>query len=306
MNVHHVPVMVEQVLAALKPGSLGAYIDCTVGEGGHAESILTVAPQESRVLGVDLDNYALSTARGRLKSYADRTSFFHGSFANLDQISAQAGFKPADGVLFDLGMSSMQLQSADRGFSFSRPGRLDMRFDIRQSLTALQLVNGLPESDLSDILYRFGEERFSRRIARAIVRARPFQTTVQLATVVAGIMKVSRGGIHPATRVFQALRIAVNGEIDNLSAGLEQALRILRSGGRLAVISYHSLEDRVVKRAFRRESSVCVCPPETPICICCHEMTVRLINRKVITPSRDEQRQNPRSRSARMRVIEKL
>ncbi len=306
MNVHHVPVMVDQVLDALIPGSPGAYIDCTVGEGGHAQSILTAAPQESRLLGIDLDADALSTARGRLEPFGDRVALVRGSFAELAESAARAGFEPADGVLFDLGLSSMQLQNADRGFSFSRAGRLDMRFDARQSLTALQLVNGLPESELADTIYRFGEERFSRRVARAIVRARRLETTVQLASVVAGAVRARRGGIHPATRVFQALRIAVNGELDNLRAGLEQALRVLRSGGRLAVISYHSLEDRLVKETFKRESSACICPPETPVCICGHEPTVRLVNRRVIRPSQEERVENPRSRSARLRVAERL
>ena len=307
MDVHHIPVMAGEVLAALRVRTNGAYIDCTTGEGGHAAAILGAVEPGPRLLGIDLDADALSTARNRLRNYGGRATIVKGSYTGLEEIAAGHGFVPADGILFDLGLSSAQLESAERGFSFARPGKLDMRFDAEQRLTAHDIVNHRSEQDLADIIRRLGEEPGARRIARAIVRARPIESTTGLADVVrraAGTRK--RRAIHPATRTFQALRMAVNGELDNIKEGLAQAIRVLGSSGRLVVISYHSLEDREVKTFLRTESSSCICPPGTPECICGHEPSIRLIQRKVIKPSKEEISTNRRSRSARLRVAERL
>lgn len=306
MEFHHTPVMVQEVIAALlvRPG--GLYVDCTLGEAGHSVAILEAVEPAPRLLGIDLDSETLDRASYRLRDFHRQTSLVHGSFANVGTIARENGFEPADGVLLDLGISSLQLETGRRGFSFQREGRLDMRFDPNQLRTAHDIVNGYPEAELAQLIYEFGEERKSRRIARAIVRNRPIDSTTRLADVVARASGGQRGRIHPATRTFQAIRMAVNGEIDNIGDGLDQAISILRTGGRLAVISYHSIEDRLVKNTLRRESSDCVCPPETPECVCGHTPSIKLINRRVIKPSREEVQSNPRSRSSRLRVVERL
>jgi 16S rRNA (cytosine1402-N4)-methyltransferase len=230
----------------------------------------------------------------------------HGSFTRLAEIAEAYGFIPADGVLFDLGLSSLQLADPSRGFAFMADGPLDMRFDpTMDGPTAATLVNRLSPEEIAALLYRYGEERHARRIAEAIVAARPLHTTRELAAVVKQVAG-RRGRIHPATRTFQALRIAVNEEIDALEAALPQAVEILAVGGRLAAISFHSLEDRVVKRFLRRESRDCICPPELPMCTCDHRATVRSITRKPIWPAADEVAANPRARSARLRVAERI
>jgi 16S rRNA (cytosine1402-N4)-methyltransferase len=228
-----------------------------------------------------------------------------GSYASLQEIATRQGFVGVHGILLDLGLSSLQLADQSRGFSFQVDAPLDMRYSPDREETAAHLVNQLSESDLADLLFRYGEEWQSRRIARAIVSARPIERTGRLATVVARA-KGRRGRIHPATKTFQALRIAVNRELETLERGLPQAVSLLAAGGRLAVISFHSLEDRIVKRFFRRESRDCICPPEVPRCVCGHRATVRVLTRKPIRPSAREVEENPRSRSARMRVAERL
>jgi 16S rRNA (cytosine1402-N4)-methyltransferase len=231
----------------------------------------------------------------------------HRSFRYLAEIAAQYTFTDVDGVLFDLGLSSLQLADLERGFAFSVDGPLDMRFDRSgPGPTAAELVNELPEEELRTLLYRYGEERLARRIAVAIVQARPLVSTTELADVVAGAVGGRRERIHPATRTFQALRIAVNDELGALEVALPQAIGVLASGGRLAVISFHSLEDRLVKRFLQRESRDCICPPEIPVCRCGHVATVRLVERKPIRPGADEVEANPRSRSARLRLAERL
>ena len=304
---HHTPVMVSEVLKALEIRADGSYIDSTVGEGGHAIAVLSAVHPTPRLLGIDLDIDALSTAGRRLEEYGERVTLANGSFAHLRRIAGGHGSLPAEGVLFDLGLSSLQLQDEERGFSFSLGGRLDMRFDTTQKLTANELVNKWDEGQLADVIFQFGEEPRARRLAKTIVAARPIDSPTELANVI----KRAGGGsgrrrIHPATRVFQALRIAVNRELENLSAGLEQAIDVLSSGGRLVVISYHSLEDRLVKGILRREASSCICPPGTPECICDHQASIKEITRRVTRPSPEEVRANPRSRSARMRVAQRL
>ncbi len=306
LDAQHTPVMMEEVLEGLAVRSGGAYVDCTVGEGGHSLAILSAAP-EVRLLGIDLDSQALERARRRLGGHGDRVRLAQGNFAEVGAISERHQFGPADGVLLDLGLSSLQVDSDTRGFSFRRSARLDMRFDPASEKTAYRVVNESTEEDLAEILRRFGEERRARRISREIVRGRPIETTTQLAALVAGLAGPSRRGrIHPATRAFQAIRMAVNSEIENLASGLIQGIQTLADGGRMAVISYHSVEDRVVKETFRREASDCICPPTTPECICGHEPTIRRVNRRVIKPARSEVQANPRSRSARLRVAERV
>ena len=307
MDVLHKPVMVLKVLASLEVNPDGVYVDCTVGEGGHAEAILGATSPSPRLLGLDLDAAALETARRRLERFGDRVDLVHGSYASLGSTAKELGLGAISGVLMDLGLSSLQLGSDERGFSFARTGKLDMRFDRKQGLTADTVVNTWPEQELADAIYRLGEEPGSRRIAMAIVRARPVGSSTELARVVArAARQTRRGKVHPATRTFQAIRMAVNGELDNLQAGLTGAVKTLQRGGRLVVISYHSLEDRLVKGFLRTEASQCICPPETPVCICGHEPTIRLVSRRVVKPGKEEISANPRARSARLRAAEKL
>jgi 16S rRNA (cytosine1402-N4)-methyltransferase len=281
-------------------------IDATIGGGGHAAGLLDATAPDGQLLGLDRDPAALATARERLSAYGERVRLVLTSFAGLATVARAEGFAPADGVLLDLGLSSLQLADPARGFSFQAEGPLDMRFDPTQDLTAADLVNDLPMNDLADLLYQYGEERESRRIARAIVQARPIHTTRQLAEVVAGALGGRRGRIHPATQTFQALRIAVNDELAQVEAVLSQAVEVLKPGGRLAVITFHSLEDRIVKDFMRRESRDCICEPGLPICVCSHKASLRLVARKPITPSEAEVQANPRSRSAKLRVAERI
>ena len=296
--------MVAEVLNALDVRSGGRYIDCTVGEGGHSAEIRNAADPAPRVLGLDVDEGALATARRRLGGGA---TLVQGSYRELKRLAERNGFMPADGVLLDLGLSSLQLESETRGFSFLRPGPLDMRFDRSQELTAHHIVNGYGEEELANVIYSLGEERKSRRIARAIVRSRPIEDTFQLAEVVRRSMgRQPRRQTHPATRTFQAIRMETNGELAAIEEGVLGAIEVLGPGGRLAVISYHSLEDRLVKRLLARESSSCVCPPEAASCQCGHEPSVRLVNRRVVKPTRSEVETNPRSRSAKLRAAERI
>jgi len=302
----HVPVLYSAVLAhlALKPGD--DVIDGTLGGAGHAAGLLQATAPDGRLLGLDRDPEAVARAQERLARFGQRAILVQGSFRDLKAVAGKHHFVPVDGVLLDLGVSSYQLASPERGFSFVKDGPLDMRFDPTQGPTAAELVNDLPIEELAEVLYRFGEEKQSRRIARAIAAARPLSTTGELAQVIAQAVGGRRGRIHPATRSFQALRIAVNDELGALEDVLPQALELLRPGGRLAVISFHSLEDRLVKRYFRREAKDCICPPEQPVCTCEHQATLRIVTRRPVGPDENEVAQNPRSRSARLRVAEKL
>jgi 16S rRNA (cytosine1402-N4)-methyltransferase len=302
----HLPVLYNEIIHALKPRSTGSYVDGTLGAGGHAWGILQASSPNGRLLGLDVDPQALQLARERLSSFGPRAVIIQASYTELRQQLDYLGWQEVDGILLDLGFSSMQLDTPERGFSFQVDAPLDMRFDPRNPLTAADLINTLPEAELADILYNYGEERRSRQVARAIVRARPIHTTLRLAEVVAGATRSGSPGIHPATRTFQALRIAVNQELEALEVGLPQATATLASKGRLAVIAFHSLEDRLVKQFFRQESRDCLCPPKQPICTCGHRATIREIARRPIRPTEAEIRQNPRSRSARLRVAEKL
>jgi len=303
----HVPVLLQEVVEAMAVRPGGRYVDCTLGGGGHAEAILRASSPDGELLGIDLDPGALATAREHLAAFAPRVAFVEGSFGDVGNLCRDWGFAAVDGVLFDLGLSSLQLEDESRGFSFQREGPLDMRFSPRQELTAAEIVNTYGEEALADLLWQYGEERESRRIARRLVQERPFHTTTQLAKAVEqAVGRRARGVIHPATRTFQALRIAVNQELVHLDTALLQAHGLLGFGARLVVISYHSLEDRIVKNFLRREARDCICPPGVLICICGHRATLRLVARSVVKPSAAEVAANPRARSARLRVAERL
>ncbi len=279
-------------------------MDGTLGAGGHAQGILQASAPDGLLLGLDVDPQALQLARQRLAPFASRSFILHASYITLREQIQALGWPLIDGVLLDLGLSSMQLDTPERGFSFQADAPLDMRFDPDNPLTAAHLVNSLSEKELADILYTYGEERRAYQVARAILAARPLHTTGQLAAVVAQVTGSGRPGMHPATRAFQALRIAVNHELESLEQVLPQALAALAPGGRLAVISFHSLEDRLVKQFFRRESRDCVCPPRQPICTCGHKASLIEITRQPLFPTEAEVQQNPRARSARLRVAE--
>ncbi|MGD9115596.1 MAG: 16S rRNA (cytosine(1402)-N(4))-methyltransferase RsmH [Dehalococcoidia bacterium] len=291
--IEHIPVLLEETLEALdiRPG--GRYIDCTVGPGGHAAAILEESAPGGQLLGIDADPGAIKMARARLDAYGSSVLLVNRNFVNLKSICLKHGFLPVHGILLDLGLSSVQLERNGRGFSFRHDSQLDMRFSPRQEVTADNIVNTASESELSDIIYEYGEERFSRRIARQIVRQRPINSSLELAQTVERAVGGRRGRIHPATRTFQALRIAVNRELENLKTVLEQAVDVLGFGGRLAVISYHSLEDRIVKQFMQRQAVG-------------EEPCLKLINKKVITPSLAEIQYNPSSRSAKLRAAERI
>ncbi|MBN1218767.1 MAG: 16S rRNA (cytosine(1402)-N(4))-methyltransferase RsmH [Anaerolineae bacterium] len=311
----HKPVLLTETIEALQPHAGGVYLDGTIGAGGHAAAILKASAPDGRLFGLDRDESALAVAKRRLSEFGYRVHLLHANFDQLAQIARQHQLPPINGVLLDLGVSSMQLDQPERGFSFQANGPLDMRMDPTTGESAADLVNRLPESQLADLIYRYGEEPRSRRIARAIVQARPIARTRELADVIASVasFKPRKGDrrrdqpkIHPATRTFQALRIAVNDELGALERALPQAIRLLAPGGRLAVISFHSLEDRIVKQYFKQESQNCICPPEQPICICRHKATIHIITKKPITPSLAEIDENARARSAKLRVVESI
>ena len=306
-SVVHQPVLLEEAMEALAVYSGGRYVDCTVGGGGHTEAILDRCLPGGHVLAIDTDSEAIDAAHLRLNRFQPDLTLTHGSYTDLGEIINSNRFGPADGVIFDLGLSSLQLEASGRGFSFRRNEPLDMRFNSSGGgTTAADIVNEYSEKELTRLLRSYGEEPRARSIARAMVQHRPFDSAAHLAVVVTEVTRSSRGGIHPATRTFQALRIATNKELDNLQIGLKQAMDALKPGGRLAVISYHSLEDRIVKDAFRTESKGCICPTEVLQCVCNHVARLRTITRKIITPTFNEKVRNPRSRSARMRVAEHL
>jgi 16S rRNA (cytosine1402-N4)-methyltransferase len=302
----HQPVLYQEVLAALQPKPVGRYLDGTVGLGGHAAGVLAASSPDGELLGLDVDPQALQLAGERLAEFGSRAKLRRGSYGELTDHLAAVGWHQVDGILLDLGASSLQFDKAERGFSFKHSGPLDMRFDPQGGLSAEQLVNEWPEEDLANVLYEYGDERQSRRIARAIVKARPLSTTAELAEVVSKALGGRKRGFHPATRSFQALRIAVNQELATIEAALPQAVAALKQGGRLAVISFHSLEDRAVKVFMRRESQDCMCPPEQLVCICGHKAAIKEITRKPVQPGERELEANPRARSARLRVAEKL
>jgi 16S rRNA (cytosine1402-N4)-methyltransferase len=314
MGEGHLPVLVDEVLTLLAVGSGSSVADCTVGGGGHAERLLETTSPDGRLLGIDADRAAIAEAKRVLARFGDRVVLRHANFEAIYDTATDAGVVPLDAVLFDLGLSSYQLADASRGFSFAADAPPDMRFDETSGLSALELIERSSERELAGILATFGEERRAGRIAKAIVAARAenrIVTAADLAAVVAAAAPGRPGGadagrIHPATRTFQALRIAVNREVEVLTAALAGALAALRPGGRMAVISYHSLEDRIVKRFVVRESRDCIEDPLPPVCTCGHRAQLRAVTKGVITAGPEEVRRNRRSRSAKLRVAEKL
>ena len=302
----HKPVLVKEAVRALAVQPGGRYVDCTVGGGGHAAAILERSSPGGQLLGIDADPEAKEVANQRLRDYRKSILLINENFANLQAICLKYDFQPVHGILFDLGLSSLQLGEHSRGFSFQEEGPLDMRLSPEQQITAADIVNQSSEAELAGIIWEYGEEAYSRQIARRIVKDRPIETTLKLARVVEQAIGGRKGKLHPATKTFQALRIAVNRELENLEAALEQAVSLLGFGGRLVVISYHSLEDRIVKQFMRRESRDCICPLGTPTCVCGHSASLKLVSRRVITPSAQEVKANPRSRSAKLRVAERI
>ena len=299
------------MLEALRPQPGGVFIDGTLGGAGHTALLLERVGPRGRVLAIDADPQALERARARLGAALaeGRLLLRHGNFRELHALARAAELAPVDGILLDLGLSSDQLAARERGFSFAADGALDMRFDPTRGESATDLVNTRDANELADIFWRYGEERFSRHIARRIVEARgqkPITRADELARLVAGVVHGRPGGVHPATRVFQALRIAVNDELGSLEAALPAAVETLKPGGRLAIISFHSLEDRIVKQFFQREQRGCVCPPEAPQCVCGRQPRLRIITRHPIAPSEAEVSANPRARSAKLRVAERI
>jgi 16S rRNA (cytosine1402-N4)-methyltransferase len=303
----HTPVLLNEVIEALqiKPGK--RYVDCTLGLGGHTRAILEKSYPTGQLLGIDADPEAISIARTKLAQYSGAIVLVNDNFTNLENVCRENDFLPVDGILFDLGISSAQLEDAERGFSFQQDAQPDMRVSPNQVLTATDLINILPEDRLAQLIYEYGEERRSRQIARLIVKNRPVISTVDLANMIEQTVGYDRQHkIHPATKTFLALRIAVNHELENLETALKQTIKCLNRRGRLVVISYHSLEDRIVKQFMKRETMACLCPPQTPVCNCGHAPSFKIISKKVITPSPSEIEINPRSRSAKLRVSERL
>ncbi len=301
----HIPVLFHEVLILLQPHRHGRYIDGTVGAGGHTAGILEESAPTGRVLAFDKDPQAITYAQEQLADFGQRVTFVNASYTKMGQFAPHMGFDQPDGILLDLGLSSRQLNDPNRGFSFMKEGPLDMRFDPTHGETAADLVNTLPEAELAHIFWQYGEEQQSRKIARLVAQHRPFSTTTELANCIAAGVKTQKH-IHPATQVFQALRIAVNHELEAVEQGLLAAVALMASGGRLAVISFHSLEDRFVKQTFRRLSEDHTPPPGHPHTEGDGPPTVYLLTRKAIQASSAEIAQNPRSRSARLRVVEKL
>lgn len=308
----HIPVLRDEAIAALLPRAGGRYIDGTFGGGGHTRELLAASAPDGIVLALDADPAAIARAESLRAdpTVSVRLVPVQSNFADLASVAQDQGLAPVDGVLLDLGLSSFQLDTPERGFAFRFDGPLDMRFDPTRGVPASELVNALPETELADLIWRYGEEPGSRRIARAIVRERsnaPIGSTAQLAAIVERALGGRRGrDTHPATRTFQALRIATNDEMRALESALQGAVDVLAPGGRLAVIAFHSLEDRLVKRFIERESATCVCPPQLPICVCNHQPRLQRVTRRAIRASADEAAANPRARSAVLRVAARL
>lgn len=307
----HVSVLLRECIEALQIKPNGIYVDCTTGGGGHSLEIAKRLTDGGRLIAIDRDEDALRAAGKRLADFADRVTFVHSNYAMLQSVLADLGVPGVDGVLADLGVSSYQLDTAERGFSYMQDAPLDMRMDREQPLRAYDVVNTYSEEELRRILYDFGEEKFARNIAANIVKKRserPIETTLELAELVkASMPKTAReGGHHPAKRTFQAIRIEVNSELSSIPPALDAAVHALNPGGRIAVITFHSLEDRLVKQKFAALSSGCTCPREFPMCVCGKKPVVRVITKKPVTAGEDELEVNPRSRSAKLRVAEKI
>ena len=306
MTPKHIPVLTEEVIIALNLKANGIYIDSTLGEGGHTRQILESTDMPISVIGFEVDSSAIKSAAKVLQDYNTQVTIVNASYIDIPKEIIKLGLNKVDGVVFDLGLSSLQLGSSDRGFSFRSESPLDMRFNQAQEIDAWQIVNLSTEQELADMLKQLGEEPYARRISRSIVKSRPINTTRQLAKVIVQSSGRRIGKVHPATRSFQAIRMKVNDELNNIRKGLGQAISILPEGGRLVVISYHSIEDRIVKKYISEASTNCICDHKIIECVCSHKAYLKSINKKVIKPKPNEIELNPRSRSARLRVAEKL
>lgn len=309
MDFQHRPVLIAEVLELLDPARRLTIVDCTLGGGGHSAAIREMLPTESWLVGIDQDDDALTAAAKRMAGY-ENVKLLKGNFGQLKALLADWN-RPIDGFLFDLGVSSWQLDNPRRGFAYQHDAPLDMRMNQEAALSAADIVNKWPARDLTGIFRAYGEERWSSRVAAFIVKARelkPIETTGELVEIIKAAIPASarREGGHPGRRIFQALRIAVNSELENLRLGLEAAIDICVPGGVVAAISYHSLEDRIVKRAFKDKSAGCVCPPEVPVCQCGHKPEVKILTKRPIVPGSEELESNPRSRSAKLRAAAKL
>ncbi|MBI5044140.1 MAG: 16S rRNA (cytosine(1402)-N(4))-methyltransferase RsmH [Nitrospirae bacterium] len=306
--IKHTPVLLKEAVELLNCKKGGVYIDCTVGAGGHAERILELSSPDGVIIGIDQDEEILKIAEERLKRFGERTRLVHGNFSDIKDVMKNEN---VDGILFDLGVSSYQLEDKERGFSFMSDAPLDMRMDKKTKITAADIINRSSERELSEIIFKYGEERFAKRIASFIVRERerkPIATTLQLSDIIMKAIpaRFHAQKIHLATRTFQALRIAVNRELEILEKSLLDAVDILKPEGRMCVISFHSLEDRIVKRTFQRLEKGCICPPKIPVCQCGIKPSIKIITKKPVAPAEMEIKANPRARSAKLRAAEKL
>jgi len=306
----HVPVLLEEAVSMLALQPDGVYVDCTVGGGGHLACLVQKLGEKATIIGIDKDAKALEEARKKLANVSSKLILIHGDFRRLQVILKMHGISEIHGIVLDLGVSSFQLDDASRGFSYQEEGPLDMRMNTDQQLSAWHLVNEWSEERLALIIRELGEERYARRIAREIVRERqqrPINTTFELVEVIKrAVPAQAKKDKHPARRTFQALRIAVNEELEALEEVLPQAVEVLASEGRIAVITFHSLEDRIVKTFFKRESLGCLCPPDQPVCTCNHRARLKIVTKRPITPTEAELARNPRSRSAKLRIAEKI
>ena len=309
---HHVPIMVDEVTELLQPRRGGLFVDGTLGGGGHSEAILKLLPEDGRLIGIDRDETALRAATARLAPFSDRFTAIHGNFFHMKSLLLGRGVTKADGILLDLGVSSYQLDEPSRGFSYKAEAPLDMRMDQSASLTAADVVNGYPEKELTRIFRDYGEERFSPLIARRIVEKRvlkPIETTTELADLIAGAIPSKfrfKEQQHPARRCFQAIRIEVNGELQGLREAVDSCIDLLSPGGRIVILTFHSLEDRIVKTAFRTAENPCVCPPRSPQCVCGRTPYGKILTKHPLIACEAEQRENSRSACCKLRALEKL
>lgn len=309
MAFAHYSVLLKETIENLNIRADGIYVDGTLGGGGHALEIVKRLASKGRLIGIDQDDAAIEAAGERLKPFADRVTLFRGNYRNMKELLREAGVEAVDGILLDLGVSSYQLDTRERGFSYRFDAKLDMRMDRRQSLTARDIINGYSEQELYRVIRDYGEDRFAKNIAGHIVRARekhPIETTGELNEIIkAAIPAKMRQNGHPSKKTFQAVRIECNGELEALKDSLEDLFALLKPGGRLCIITFHSLEDRIVKSAFREAENPCICPPEFPVCVCGRKPLGRVITKKPILPSEEELEKNSRSKSAKLRVFER-
>ncbi|MBS6601581.1 MAG: 16S rRNA (cytosine(1402)-N(4))-methyltransferase RsmH [Clostridium sp.] len=310
MEFKHISVLLNECLEGLAIKEDGTYVDCTLGGAGHSSHILKKLSSKGTLIGIDQDNDALKAAKEKLKNYSN-VKFVHNNFYNIDSILTSLDIPNVDGILMDLGVSSYQLDEGERGFSYMKDAPLDMRMDRDRDFSAYDVVNTYSEEDLYRIIRDYGEEKFAKRIAKFIVDRRndkPIETTLELVDIIKAAIpaKARREGPHPAKRTFQAIRIEVNGELAILNKAIEDGVKHLNKGGRMAIITFHSLEDRIVKLKYRELANPCTCPKEFPVCVCGRKPLVKIISRKAIEPSKEEVEENPRSRSAKLRVLEKL